>query len=185
MSFGTDECIEFCRLCGMEPMFVANLTTGTVDEFKSWFEYCNAPAVTKYGAMRAENGHIEPYNVKIWGIGNTDENTWKMSFNTNFYAENYLRFTGALDDELLNEITAVGLGLSIRHGHGFWPCEVLDKITYNGAIKGPDMLSVHHYLGSMKDKRCGDAVNFSDEEYYHLLNSLVQYEKDIDLYICL
>ena len=40
MSFGTDECIEFCRLCGMEPMFVCNVSTGTAEEFRAWFEYC-------------------------------------------------------------------------------------------------------------------------------------------------
>ena len=99
MSFGTDECIEFCRLCGMEPMFVCNVSTGTAEEFRAWFEYCNAPAFTKYGALRAANGHTEPYNVTLWGIGNTDENTWKIAFNAQIYGYDYLRFTAALDDD--------------------------------------------------------------------------------------
>ena len=182
MSFGTDECLEFCALCEMEPVFVANVSSGSAEEFRSWFEYCNAPQDTKYGAMRALNGHPEPYNVKIWGIGNTDENTWKMSFDTGAYATEYLRFTSALDYDLLKEITTIGLGLSIRHGYSYWPGETLDKITRNGTFKGPDMLSVHHYLGSMKDKKCGNAVEYTDEEYYHLLDSLVQYQKDIDFH---
>lgn len=182
MSFGTDECIEFCRLCGMEPMFVCNVSTGTAEEFRAWFEYCNAPAFTKYGAMRAANGHPEPYNVNIWGIGNTDENTWKVAYNPYIYGTDYLRFVAALDTDWLSSVTTVGLGLSIRHKNNKWPIEVMDIVTCNGTRIGPDMLSVHHYLGSMKDKKCGDAVDYTDEEYYYLLDSLTQYEKDIDFH---
>ena len=182
MSFGTDECIEFCRLCGMEPMFVCNVSNGTAEEFRAWFEYCNAPAFTKYGAMRAANGHPEPYNVTLWGIGNTDENTWKMAYDPNAYAIDYLRFVSALDTDWLSSVTTVGLGLSIRHKHNEWPTKVMDIVTNEGTRLGPDMLSVHHYLGSMKDKKCGDAVDYTDEEYYYLLNSLSQYEKDIEFH---
>ncbi|MBQ9117371.1 MAG: hypothetical protein IJY04_10135 [Clostridia bacterium] len=190
MSFGTDEFIELCRLCNMEPMLVANVSTGTVEEFRTWFEYCNAPAETKYGAMRAANGHPEPYGVHLWGIGNTDENAWKTAYNPYVYAGDYVRFVSALDGNFAADIdgkmpkscTLVGMGLSIRHGHGDWPARVMDLITNNGEFKGPDMLSVHHYLGSMKDKKCGDAVDYTDEEYYYLLDSLVKYEQDIDFH---
>ena len=82
----------------------------------------------------------------------------------------------------MKKITKVGLGLSIRHGHNDWPAGVMDLVTNNGEIKGPDMLSVHHYLGSMKDEKCGDAVDYTDEEYYYLLDSLEQYRLDIDFH---
>jgi len=190
MSFGTDEFIELCRLCDMEPMLVANVSTGTVEEFRTWFEYCNAPIETKYGAMRASNGHPEPYGVHLWGIGNTDENTWKTAYNPYVYASDYVRYTSALDGnftadpegKMPKNCTLVGLGLSTRHGHGDWPAKVLDLITNNGEMKGPNMLSVHHYLGSMKDKKCGDAVDYTDEQYYYLLDSLVKYEQDIEFH---
>lgn len=182
MSFGTDECIEFCRLCGMEPMFVCNVSTGTTEEFRAWYEYCNAPAFTKYGAMRAAYGHTEPFNVTLWGIGNTDENAWKVAYNPYLYGGDYLRFVAALDGDWLAPVTTVGLGLSIRHKHNEWPTEVMDIVTCNGTRVGPNMLSIHHYLGSMKDKKCGDAVDYTDEEYYYLLDSLAEYEKDIDFH---
>jgi len=190
MSFGTDEFIEMCRICDMEPMLVANVSTGTVDEFRAWFEYCNAPKETKYGALRAENGHPEPYNVRFWGIGNTDENAWKAAYDPNIYARDYLRFASALDGDIAAKLpnetpegcTLVGLGLSIRHGHHDFPAKLMDIITCNGEMKGPNMLSVHHYLGSMKDKKCGNAVTYSDEEYYYLLDSLCKYEQDIEFH---
>ena len=191
MSFGTDEFMELCTLTGMEPVIVANVASGTVDEFRSWFEYCNAPKETKYGAMRAKNGHPEPYNVRLWGIGNTDEEAWKTAFNPYVYAGDYIRFRTALDGNFtasgdgknVEDCVLIGLGLSIRHGHGDWPAKVMDLITDNGRERtAPDMLSVHHYLGSMKDKRCGDAVDYTDEEYYYLLDSLVKYEEDIEFH---
>ena len=186
MSFGTDEFLELCELCGLEPIIVANVASGTVDEFRSWFEYCNAPKETKYGAMRAANGHPEPYYVRYWGIGNTDENAWKTAYNPYVYAGDYVRFTTALDGDFAASAEKdtsgcefIGLGLSIRHGNFEWPKKVMELVTNNGRHKGPDYLSVHHYLGSMKDKKCGNAVDYTDEEYYYLLNSLVKYEEDI------
>ncbi|MBE6592981.1 MAG: hypothetical protein E7642_03200 [Ruminococcaceae bacterium] len=190
MSFGTDEFIELCRLCDVEPMLVANVATGTPEEFRAWFEYCNGPAVTKYGSQRAANGHPEPYNVRLWGIGNTDENAWKMAYEPHIYARDYLRFVTALDGNFnasadkkeADKCTLVGLGFSIRHGHHDWPAKVMDLVTCNGEFKGPDMLSVHHYLGSMKDKKCGPDVEYTDQEYYYLIDALREYEKDIEFH---
>ena len=189
MSFGTDEYLQLCELCNMEPIIVANVASGTVDEFRSWFEYCNAPKETKFGAMRAKNGHPEPYYVRFWGIGNTDENAWKTAYNPYVYAHDYVHFITALDgdfaastDKVTSGCEFVGLGLSIRHGNLEWPKQVMDLITNNGTRKGPDYLSVHHYLGSMKDKKCGNAVDYTDEEYYYLLNSLCKYEEDIEFH---
>jgi len=182
MSFGTDEFMELCRLSGAEPMLVANVSTGTPEELREWYEYCNAPADTKFGAMRAKNGHPEPYNVRLWGIGNTDENAWKTAYLPHVYAGDYVRFTAALDGDWLRNCTTVGLGLSIRHGHHDWPAQVMDLVTCHGEMKGPDMLSVHHYLGSMKDKKCGDAVDYTDGQYHYLLDSLVKYQQDIDFH---
>ena len=42
--FGTHEFMRFCRLCGVEPYFAANVGTGSAEEFQQWVEYCNAPA---------------------------------------------------------------------------------------------------------------------------------------------
>ncbi|MGI6563787.1 MAG: alpha-L-arabinofuranosidase C-terminal domain-containing protein [Clostridia bacterium] len=182
--FGTDEFIHFCRLIGAEPIIVANTATGSPDEFLDWYEYCNGPVETKYGSYRAENGHPEPYNVKYWGIGNTDENVWWIDYNNPVaYAQNYLKFTTAIR-ELRNDLHIIGLGLSERHYLPGWVGKFLDYVTHRQRQKGPDSLSVHHYIGSAKSryKECGDAVDFSDENYYFSLDALKYYQKDIDLH---
>lgn len=182
--FGTDEFIQLCRLAGVEPVLVANVATGTPEEFADWYEYCNGDADTKYGALRAENGHPEPYNVRFWGLGNTDENVWHIAFqDPRQYAQNYLRWRTAIM-HAGDQVRLIGLGLSERHETYGWVEEFLDYVTRNRRGKGPDLLSIHHYTGGMKSRyeKCGDAVDYSDEAYYFTLDSVKAYQADIDLH---
>lgn len=67
-TFGTDEFIELCRQLGAEP-YICHNGMADVQEMADWVEYCNAKE-GKFAAMRKENGHAEPYNVKFWSVGN-------------------------------------------------------------------------------------------------------------------
>ncbi|MGL6195880.1 MAG: family 16 glycoside hydrolase, partial [Thermoguttaceae bacterium] len=83
-SLGTDEFIELCHRVGSEPIIVVNAGTpgwnknrnpelANVDwpqEAADWVEYCNGSTSTKWGKLRAENGHPAPYKVKYWEIDN-------------------------------------------------------------------------------------------------------------------
>lgn len=182
--FGTDEFLRFCELVGAEPVLTVNTATGTPEEFLDWFEYVNGSSQTKYGQMRAENGHEKPYRVKYWGIGNTDENVWHVDFNNPIsYAQAYMKYQTVLRVDR-KDLYFIGLGLSTRHKLPGWTGKVLDHITQNQRKKGPDALSVHHYLGGAKrgGELCGGAVDYTDEGYYSLLNLLERYQYDIDLH---
>ncbi len=90
--FGTHEFIRFCRLCGVEPYFAANVGTGSPEEFQQWVEYCNAPAgSTTLADERAANGHPDPFDVKYWGVGNE---SWGCGgkFIPEDYCREYRRF---------------------------------------------------------------------------------------------
>ncbi|WP_160164622.1 alpha-L-arabinofuranosidase C-terminal domain-containing protein [Pedosphaera parvula] len=91
--FGTDEFIAFCRAVGCEPMICVNTGTGTPMEAANWIEYCNGPADSPMGALRAANGHPEPYNVKLWEVGNEMWGKWQVNWTTAAgYADRYLQF---------------------------------------------------------------------------------------------
>jgi alpha-N-arabinofuranosidase len=185
--FGTDEFLRFCCLCSAEPIIVANAALGTAEEFMDWYEYVNGLAETYYGSMRAENGHPEPYNVKYWGIGNTDENIWQTCYNDPVnYARTYLKFQAALRQDRFEKLSFIGLGLSHRHNlPGGWVGKYLDYVTRDRKDRGPDFLSIHNYLGGRMEnsaKNAGPAVDFTDEQYYYLLDSLKHYQIDIDLH---
>ena len=76
--FGTDEYIKLCRKMGWTPMLTVNLGTGTPEEARNWVEYCNGPAGTRYADMRAANGSVEPYAVRLWCLGNEMDGPWQL-----------------------------------------------------------------------------------------------------------
>lgn len=96
-TFGTDEFIDFCKAVGCEPMICINAGTGTPDEAARWIEYCNAPSSTGMGALRAANGHMEPFHIKHWEVGNELWGRWQARWTTAAgYVDRYKQFAPAM-----------------------------------------------------------------------------------------
>ncbi|HID23416.1 MAG TPA: hypothetical protein EYP14_13600 [Planctomycetaceae bacterium] len=94
---GTDEFMQFCELVGAEPMICVNAGDGTPHEAADWVEYCNGPATSPMGKLRAANGHPDPYRVRYWEIGNELYGSWQIGHCTaEEYAERYRRFAEAM-----------------------------------------------------------------------------------------
>ncbi|MBK5270794.1 MAG: carbohydrate binding domain-containing protein [Bacteroidia bacterium] len=75
--FGTDEFMELCRQLNSKPLIVLNATTTDPEQVEyamDWVHYLNDPATTKWGKMRGDNGHPEPYNVQYFQIDNEPMN---------------------------------------------------------------------------------------------------------------
>jgi alpha-L-arabinofuranosidase len=152
--FGTDEFIAFARGVGADPSITVNVEgrDATAEEAAAWVEYCNGPASSRYGAMRARNGHPEPYRVKFWEIGNEIWGDWVRSHSdAATYARNLTRYVAAMravDPSI--QVIAVG------HNDAAWNRTVLQL-----ALAAPDtrldFLSVHHYY-SRRDMQ-GDVRN--------------------------
>ena len=66
--------IAFCCRNGFLGLFQSDGTIfkscKSVADAADIVEYCNGDVSTPYGALRAERGHVEPYNIKTWYIGN-------------------------------------------------------------------------------------------------------------------
>ncbi|MDW7980872.1 MAG: hypothetical protein RMH97_09925 [Verrucomicrobiales bacterium] len=67
---GTDEFMTLCKLLEVEPYITVNAGLGDAWSAAQYVEYANGTTNTPMGALRAANGHPEPYRVKFWGIGN-------------------------------------------------------------------------------------------------------------------
>ena len=67
---GMDEFIGFCRLVGAEPLICVSFNTGDAQDAAAQVQYCNGAADSQWGAVRAANGHPEPYRVRFWQVGN-------------------------------------------------------------------------------------------------------------------
>lgn len=95
--FGTAEFMAFCRAVGCEPMICVNAGDGTPAEAAAWVEYCNGPADSPLGRLRAADGHPEPYRVRFWEIGNEISGRWQVGWTTpGGNVDRYLCFSQAM-----------------------------------------------------------------------------------------
>jgi len=167
--FGTDEFIRFCRNLGAEPSITVNLEGrgATAAEAAAWVEYANGPANSRYGAMRAANGHPESFRVKYWEVGNEIWGNWVRGHSdARTYASNFNRYAAAMravDPSI--RLVAVG------DNNLDWDRTVL-------RIAGPNMdyLAVHHYYG--RAEMANDARNLMAhplhyETFYRQLQQLI------------
>ena len=67
-TFGTHEFIELCRLLDSEP-YICHNGLADVQEMSDWVKYSNATE-GKFAEIRKKNGFLNPFNVKIWSVGN-------------------------------------------------------------------------------------------------------------------
>ena len=86
--FGFDEFMTFCRLLDTEPYIAVNSGLGQVDSAREELQYANGSAETPMGALRAKNGHAEPYRVQWWSIGNEMYGGWQLG---HMPLENYVQ----------------------------------------------------------------------------------------------
>jgi len=147
-NFGTDEFVEMCRRVGAEPLIVVNIgsknwnpdaeTHDYTQDILDWIEYCNGPADSKWGKIRAANGHPKPYNVKYWEI---DNETWHTP--PAQYAERVLELAPLMkkaDPSIkLLACGSGGMGSSDRNGMGY------NRIVIQQCAKVLDYISIHHY----------------------------------------
>jgi alpha-N-arabinofuranosidase len=139
---GTDEFMRWVERSGAEPMLAVNLGTRGIDAARNLVEYCNAPAGTRYADWRAENGHAEPYGVRLWCLGNEMDGPWQIGRKT---AVEYGRLAleagkamRCVDPSI--ELAVVGSSNSSMPTFGAWEDTVLD-LAWDVA----DYVSLHSY----------------------------------------
>jgi alpha-N-arabinofuranosidase len=148
--FGTDEFVTFARALGTEPSITVNVEGrgATVAEAAAWVEYCNGPATSKYGAMRAANGHPAPFGVKFWEIGNEIWGNWVRGHSdAETYARNYNRYAQAMR-AVDQSIKLIAVGDNDMN----W-----NRTVLRAAGRNIDYLAIHHYYGRREMR--GDPLN--------------------------
>ena len=152
-SYGTDEFLKMCEMLDSEPLLCIN--TGVMDsacgspaQWKldsdddylqytlDWMEYCNGAPNTTWGAVRAANGHKEPYNVTYWEI---DNETWDAG--SSAYIAKVLEFAPAMRDKA-NEL-GVPIVIIAVGGNGTdmsWNQAIIDSCA-----EEIDFISIHNY----------------------------------------
>jgi alpha-N-arabinofuranosidase len=138
--FGTDEFVAFARAAGAEPSITVNVEGrgATVEEAAAWVEYCNGPATSKYGAMRAANGHPAPFAVKLWEVGNEIWGDWVRGHSdADTYARNYNRYAKAM-----RAVDPTIKLIAVGDNNMNW-----NRTVLRAAGASIDYLAIHHYYG--------------------------------------
>lgn len=89
---GVDDYLAFCQKVGATPYIVVNVGSGTAAEAAALVEYVNGSAASTWGKRRAENGHPQPYGVRLWNIGNEEFLPTLGGTSAAGYVKNYLEF---------------------------------------------------------------------------------------------
>ncbi len=193
-SFGTHEFMELCRQLGCETYINGNLGSGTVQEMSEWVEYLTFEGDSPMTALRAKNGHPEPWKVDFFGVGNEN---WGCGGNMTpeFYANEYRRYQTfvrqyaahgqephpSIDNPDL--IRRVCCGPNIDDTE--WTEGVLKTLfrhcedKYHGNLDG---LSLHYYVHPEGWEKKGSATEFDEATFYKTLWKALYMEDLIDMH---
>ncbi len=92
-----DEFMTLCKLIGTEPYITVNAGFGDAHSAAEEVEYMNGSVQTRLGALRARDGHPEPYHVKFWDIGNEPYGVWQLGrTDLKYYVLKHNEFAAAM-----------------------------------------------------------------------------------------
>ena len=142
-AFGTDQFMDWCAKTGIEPMLAVNLGTRGEIEAVDLLDYVNGRADTACAGRRRANGRAEPYDVRMWCLGNEMDGPWQVGHkNAEDYAHLALSTARAMHmvDQGL-ELVACGSSAWEMPTFGDWERTVLD-LAYDEV----DYISLHRYV---------------------------------------
>lgn len=177
--YGLHEFMHTCRAIGCKAYLAANLRTQPARDFYQEIEYCNAPAGNLpsnsaaaavpdgLAEQRAQNGDRDPLNVDMWGVGNE---SWGCggTMTPEEYAAEFRRFTAWTPSYSPSPLRFVAVG---PNGDDVdWTTRLFRALYQNPERRKLWGLSIHYYTsGSAEKFAAGDALQFSDAEFYDLL----------------
>ena len=150
---GIHEFAAWAASAGVEVMQAVNLGTRGVAEAAELLEYCNIPRGTALSDARRANGADEPFDIRVWCLGNEMDGPWQIGHKT---ADEYGRLAAEtarlmrfVDPRI--ELVAAGSSNAEMPTFGSWERTVL---THTAGLV--DHISVHAYYEELD----GDADSF-------------------------
>jgi len=89
--FGLDEFMKWTEKSDVQPMMAVNVGSAGLKEALELLEYTNVDAESKWAQYRVENGRQNPYDIKVWCLGNEMDGPWQLG---HMNATNYARVAG-------------------------------------------------------------------------------------------
>jgi len=172
---GIHEFADWAEAAGTDMMLAVNLGSRGLDSARAFLEYVNHPGGSYWSDLRRRNGREEPWNVKMWCLGNEMDGPWQIGQKT---AEEYGRIAfetakamRAFDKSI--ELVVCGSSSPKIPTYPAWEATVLDY-TYDSI----DYISLHMYF----DNHAGNtadylAQNARLDDYIATIAGVITYTK--------
>ena len=160
---GYHEYLQLAEDLGAKPLYVVNVgiwhggitpydsIQPWIDECMNALEYANGPITSKYGAMRAKNGHPEPFGIEYLEIGN-ENNQPDPHQQSDHYYERYEQFYKAIRAKY-PEMKIIGNVVAWGDDNPKWnsklPVDLLDEHYY----RSPDWFAAAFHKYDIYDRQ--------------------------------
>lgn len=174
---GVDEFLYFSKQIGSEVMMAVNLGTGPIQDVSDIVQYCNLKNEGYWANYRIANGYKEPYNIKVWCLGNEMDGDWQICSKTAIdyakIAKDAAKIIKWVSPE--SKVVACGSCSPLSATFPSW-----DKTVVDYLFDYMDYLSLHaYYTYPTKDhdvkEFLGSAANF--DKYIKQVKQLIAKEK--------
>ena len=146
--FGLHEYMNWTKKAGVKPMYTINLGTRGVEEAKDLIEYTNIRSGSYLSDLRRKNGAEDPFDIKLWCLGNEMDGPWQMGHKTAYeygrIAHEAGRMLKFVDPTV--ECVACGSSNSSMPTFGEW-----ERIMLEESYDTTDYVSLHSYYGNRDD----------------------------------
>jgi alpha-N-arabinofuranosidase len=160
---GTNEFLEFCEIAGVDPYLNVGFSEEIPpEEAADWVEYANGdPEETELGALRAEHGCEEPWDVPVFQVGNEVWGPFQIGHaDPAEYAERYLEYHDAITD-VDPDVTVFAVGCD--PGMGTWEGRTWNETLFEVAGDVLEGLDLHRYVHGEAGDREWDEYEFNQQ----------------------
>ncbi|MEO6299777.1 MAG: alpha-N-arabinofuranosidase, partial [Paracoccaceae bacterium] len=172
---GVHEFSDWCDTVGTKMMLAINLGSRGLDEARNFVEYVNGPLGSYWGDLRKKNGRAEPFDCRLWCLGNEMDGPWQVGHKT---ADEYGRLANevaktlrAFDKTL--ELIVCGSSNSDMKTYPEW-----ERIVLEHTYESVDHISLHMYFRNPA-KHTGNYLALSQklETYIETIESTINVVK--------
>ena len=167
---GLHEFARWADRAGAEMMYAINLGTRGPEQARDIVEYANHRGGSKFSDLRIANGKKDPFNIKVWCLGNEMDGPWQMGRKTageyGHIANEAAKMMKWVDPSI--EVVACGSSSSEMPTFGSWELEMLDQCYDN-----IDYVSLHRYYGNPTGDTPGFLARTMDmDDFIHSVTSI-------------
>ena len=142
---GLHEFHKWCEKAGTQTMMAVNLGTRGIEAACDLLEYCNHPSGTRLSDLRIKNGAKDPFNIKVWCLGNEMDGPWQIGHKT---MEEYGRLAAETAKAMKIIDPAIELASCGSSGIGMPTFPEWEAVTLDHTYDYVDYISLHQYYGN-------------------------------------